>query len=341
MDGDWDVDDLPRFLALVLDQSDSFGVEGPLARLGNLLNDVRHRLRANTRAGSRRNIRAHYDLSNELFATFLDETMTYSCAVFDDLGQPLADAQRNKYVRLARAVGLRGGDHVLEIGCGWGGFATWAAAHTGCRVTAATISESQYAFTRERVRAAGLAGRVEVVLADYRDLAGTYDRIVSIEMFEAVGFEHWPTFFASCERLLAPSGLVALQAITLPDHRFAAYRRRTDFLQRYIFPGGELGAVGGMAHAMAAAGTLGIHRLDDIGIHYAETLARWRHAFLAAVPQVRALGFDDRFVRMWDYYLASCQALFATRQVGTVQMVLTRPGNRALPAIPGRQAVAA
>lgn len=340
-DGEWEADDLATFLTLAAENEDHLAVVTPLTKILNLGNDVLHLLHRNTRRGSRKNIAAHYDLSNELFELFLDETMTYSSALFEFEGQGLADAQRNKYRCLAEKAQLGAGDHVLEVGCGWGGFALFAAGQYGCRVTGITVSERQHALARARVAEAGLQDRVEIRLQDYRDVCGTFDKIVSIEMFEALGREHWPVFFAKLEQVLAPEGLVALQAISLPDFRFEEYARHCDWIQRYIFPGSLLASVHHVTGAMSRVSRLGIHHLEDIGPHYALTLAHWRRAFLSKIDQVKALGFDDRFVRMWDYYLAACEAYFATRRLGDLQLVLTRPGNASLRGLPDRRSVAA
>jgi cyclopropane-fatty-acyl-phospholipid synthase len=334
MDGDWSSEDLPLFVRLVLWNRPHLPLDTPLTKVLNVGNDLWHRLRANTRSGSRRNIRYHYDLSNDLFSLFLDETMTYSSAVFAQAGQSLAEAQRNKFRRLAEKAHVGPLDHVLEIGCGWGGFAIFAARTYGCRVTGITISDEQYRVALERVRAAGLADRVEIRLRDYRDVQGRFDKIVSIEMFEALGRENWAPFFRKCEDVLAPEGLVAIQAICVPDHRFDEYVRHCDWIQKWIFPGSLLASTLGICRATARAGTLGIHHLEDVGIHYALTLRRWREAFLANLEGVRALGFDERFIRMWDYYLATCEAAFETRSLGNLQLVLSRDLNRGLPGIP-------
>ncbi|MET0556259.1 MAG: cyclopropane-fatty-acyl-phospholipid synthase family protein [Vicinamibacteria bacterium] len=340
MDGDWTAEDLPLFVKLVLLNRRHLPLDTPLTKALNLGNDLLQRLRANTRSGSRRNIRYHYDLSNDFFALFLDETMTYSSALFAHEGQPLAQAQRDKFRGLAEKVRLGPRDHLLEIGCGWGGFAVFAAQQYGCRVTGITISEQQYRLARQRVRDEGLEDRVEIRLQDYRDLTGRFDKIVSIEMFEALGQENWGPFFRKCEDVLAPEGLMALQAISIPDHRFDEYTRHCDWLQKWIFPGSLLASTLGVARALASVGSLGIHHLEDVGIHYALTLRRWRAAFLGNLDRVRALGFDERFIRMWDYYLATCEAAFETRTLGNLQLVLTRDMNASLPGIPHARAQA-
>lgn len=337
MDGDWSSSELPLLVEQVLLNRSHLPLDTVLSKLLGLGNDLWHRLRANSRRGSRRNIEYHYDLSNDFFSLFLDETMTYSSAVFEHRAQSLAEAQANKYARLAEKARLGPGDHVLELGCGWGGFAIHAARHYGCRVTGITISREQLALARQRVASAGLADRVELRFQDYRDLEGSFDKIVSIEMFEALGFENWATFFGKCQQVLAPEGVMVLQTISIPDHRFDEYRLHCDWLQRYIFPGSLLASTGAVARELARSTELGIFHLEDVGIHYAETLGRWREAFLRRLPRVRQLGFDERFVRMWDYYLAVCQAAFASRTLGNLQLVLTRPNNQSLPAIPERR----
>jgi cyclopropane-fatty-acyl-phospholipid synthase len=333
--GEWQTDDLPTLLAAALRSEDGLGTTSRLTRVLNLGNDVLHRLRRNTRRGARRNVAAHYDLSNDFFRLFLDEeTMAYSSALFATADEALAPAQNRKLRTIAEKALLRPGDHVLEIGCGWGGFAILAAREYGCRVTAVTISEEQHRLARERVAAAGLRDRVEVRLEDYRDVRGSFDKVVSIEMFEALGLENWPSFFRKVEEVLDPRGLAVLQAISIPDRRFASYARHGDWIQKHVFPGGLLASLHHATGAMMEAGTLAVHHLEDMGGHYARTLELWREAFLSNLDRVRALGFDERFVRTWDFYLASCQALFATGRTGVFQAVLSRPGNETLLALP-------
>ena len=328
MDGEWSADDLPRFVELAFLNQQALALESPLSRLLNWPNDVLHRLRRNTRAGSRRNIKAHYDISNEFFALFLDETMTYSSARFDGQPRSLEDAQREKYRALARRIGLAPGQHVLEIGCGWGGFAEIAARECGARVTGITVSQEQHDFARARLQRAGLAERTDIRRCDYRDVAGRFDHVISIEMLEAVGREYWDSFFAACQRVLAPGGCVGLQVITVPDFRFDEYATRCDWIQKYIFPGGLLPSLSELARAAGRVSALTVTAVDDIGLDYARTLATWRGAFLRRLPAVRALGFDNRFIRMWDYYLAVCEAAFSTRTLGTMQIVMARAGER-------------
>jgi cyclopropane-fatty-acyl-phospholipid synthase len=324
MAGDWTADDLPRFVELVILNQKAVLAESRLTSLLNLPNDLIHLARANTRAGSRRNIRRHYDLSNDFFALFLDGSMTYSAAVFDHPGESLTQAQERKFARFGEGLALGPDDHVLEIGCGWGAFAMFAARTYGCRVTGVTISREQHALARERIAAAGLADRIDVRLCDYRDIEGCYSKIVSIEMLEAVGRARWAAFFETCHERLAAGGQIGIQVITIPDHRFEDYARHCDWIQKYIFPGGLLPSLGEICRAMQARTPLAVQRVEDIGPHYAETLACWRQAFLARLPEVRALGFDERFIRMWDFYLATCEAGFRTRALGDLQLILGR-----------------
>ncbi|HZJ68216.1 MAG TPA: cyclopropane-fatty-acyl-phospholipid synthase family protein, partial [Kofleriaceae bacterium] len=287
---------------------------------------VRHRHAANTLHGSQRNIHAHYDLGNAFYQLFLDpETLAYSCACFPRPAMSLADGQRAKHERLCELLALSPRDHLLEIGCGWGGMAIHAARTRGCRVTAITVSREQRELAAARARAAGLADRVDIQYRDYRELDGSFDKLVSIEMVEAVGYEYLPHYFAIAARLLRPGGRFALQSITMPDDRFDAYRRRVDWMQTYIFPGSLIPSLGALAAAAAPAG-LSIDRADDIGPDYAATLQCWRARFLAELPGVAALGFDEPFIRMWLLYLAYSEAAFAERALGDHQLLLTVRG---------------
>jgi cyclopropane-fatty-acyl-phospholipid synthase len=327
MAGHFRTDDLASLLEIGIRNEAALPQATWLTRLLNVPNDIQHRLRPNTRAGSRRNIHAHYDLSNELFTLFLDREMVYSSAYYERADDTLEQAQQQKFRRLAEAVGLHAGAHVLEIGCGWGGFALFAARTYGCRVTGITVSEEQFALATARVHAEGLQDRIAIRLCDYRDVQGQYSHIVSIEMLEAVGREHWRTFFEVCHARLAPGGAMAVQTIGMPDHRFAAYARHADWIQKYIFPGGMLPSIGAMLDAASATTPLTLRWMDDIAPHYARTLREWRLRFFDRLEEVRALGFDDRFVRMWEYYLASCEAMFTTRQISTLQLVMARAGE--------------
>ena len=285
---------------------------------------VRHWLNRNTRAGSRRNISAHYDLGNAFYAAWLDETMTYSAGLFATGADDLASAQREKYRALARAARIEPGHRVLEIGCGWGGFAAFAAGEIGARVTALTISREQHDHARRRVHEAGLADRVEVVLRDYRDERGTYDRIASIEMLEAVGERYWPVYFRSLVERLKPGGAAGLQTIVIRDDLFDSYRRTPDFIQRHVFPGGMLPSPARLADLGRSAG-LDLVAERAFGADYARTLAEWRARFRRAWPEIAPLGFDERFRRLWEFYLSYCEAGFRAGNVDVRQVVFARP----------------
>ena len=321
--GEWDADDLVGLFELLLRNAEGAGRRYP--RLRRVL-DARPRLSG--RDGlvrARRNIQYHYDLGNDLFRAFLDETMTYSCAVFAREDEPLEDAQRRKLRMVCEKLALAHGDHVLEIGCGWGSFALMAAGEYGARVTGLTISPAQARLARERVAAAGLSHRVRILEQDYRTHEGSYTKIASVEMIEAIGERQLPTYFAACERLLAPGGLACIQTILVPDERFDRYRRSPDWIERYVFPGCLIPSLGALRRASAGSSRLSIREGEEIGPHYAETLRRWRERFLTAVPQVRELGYDERFVRTWHFYLAFCEAAFRTRWLGDAQLLLARP----------------
>lgn len=330
VDGDWSSPDLVAVARFAIRNMEELSRRN---RLASAINRWRmrmfHTLRSNSLRGSRKNIRYHYDLSNDFFRLFLDPTMAYSCAYFASAEDSLEDAQRAKYDRVCRKLLLAPEDHLLEIGTGWGGLALHAAKNYGCRVTTTTISSDQHAYARELFRRAGLlGGRIELLSEDYRNLCGQYDKLVSIEMFEAVGYARYDEFFAACDRLLAPDGSMLLQTITVPDQRFDDYLEYTDWIQAYIFPGSELSAVGEILKSVARATRLELHHAEEIGQHYARTIAAWKERFLAAVPEVRALGFDDRFMRMWEYYLAICEASFLERNTGNVQLLLAKAGTR-------------
>lgn len=333
--GDTESPDICRVLEFLIANRDTLADGNfAVALLQRARDRVGHLARANTRQRSRHNIFAHYDLSNAFFQTFLDPSMLYSAAYYEQPGDPLEAAQRNKLRRLLAKARLRPEHHVLEIGCGWGACAIAMARTAGCRVTAITLSTEQLKLATERVRAAGLADRITIKLCDYRDVTGRYDRIVSIEMLEAVGHRFLPAYFRRLDELLAPDGLAVLQVITIPDHRYDTYRRGCDWIQKHIFPGGHLPSLAAMADAMARHSRLSVEALENIGPHYAPTLRAWREAFVAAEPRVRALGFDEPFIRKWHYYLAYCEAAFATRTLNNLQLVLTRPCNAALDAAP-------
>ncbi len=324
MDGHWSSPDLPALLRVAARNREALAMPDGWWRLPlRARRTIGHRLRRNTRTGSRRNIEAHYDLGNDFYRLFLDETMTYSSAVFAVEGESLADAQRRKYARMAEGAGLREGMHVLEIGTGWGGFALYAAGELGCRVTTLTISPSQHALATERVRAAGLADRVSVELRDYRDIEGTYDAIVSIEMLEAVGAEYHGTFFEACDRALRPGGRLSLQVITFPDVSYGPQLRGANWIQTFIFPGGVLPSLAAIESSLHRTRLL-VRGVHDIAASYVQTLQAWRQAFFAHLDEVRAMGFDERFIRMWDYYLAISETGFATGITQDLQIVLEK-----------------
>jgi cyclopropane-fatty-acyl-phospholipid synthase len=324
MDGLWSSPDLPALLRVAALNREALSMSTGWWRLPLRAQRIlAHRARRNTKAGSRRNIEAHYDLGNDFYRLFLDETMTYSSAVFDAAGQSLAQAQRRKYALMAERAGLREGMHVLEIGTGWGGFALYAAGELGCRVTTLTISPAQHGLATERVRDAGLADRVSVELRDYRDIEGTYDAIVSIEMLEAVGAEHYPTFFEACDRALRPGGKLSLQVISFPDVSYGPQLRGANWIQTYIFPGGVLPSLAAIETSLHRTSLL-VRGVHDIAASYVQTLQAWRAAFLGHLDEVRAMGFDERFIRMWDYYLAISEAGFATGITQDLQITLEK-----------------
>ncbi|MET0660014.1 MAG: cyclopropane-fatty-acyl-phospholipid synthase family protein [Steroidobacteraceae bacterium] len=321
--------ELVRLFVLNMDVLD--GLESGYARLTVPLRKMVHAIRRNTRTGSRKNIAAHYDLGNEFFRLFLDETMMYSAATFTQPDMSLHEAQLARLDSICRKLELRPGEHLLEIGTGWGGFALHAAQNYGCRVTTTTISKEQYQLARERVKRAGLTDRIDLLCADYRDVSGRYDKLVSIEMIEAVGHEYYDTYFAQCARLLKPHGAMLLQAIAIADQRYEQARRSVDFIQRYIFPGSCIPSVGALSASIARASDLRIFHLQDIGLDYARTLREWRRNLFDNLPQIRALGYDDAFIRMWEFYFCYCEGGFVERAIGDVQMLLVKPGNRRTP----------
>jgi len=321
--------DLVRLL--VLNQAVLDTMEGGFASIAAPMQKLLHAWRRNTRSGARRNIAAHYDLGNEFFQLFLDEAMMYSAATFIHPQMTLREAQLARLDGICRKLELRPTDHLLEIGSGWGGFAIYAARHYGCRVTTTTISLQQYRLARERVKAACLEEQVDVIYRDYRDLTGAYDKLVSIEMIEAIGHQYFDTYFAKCAALLKPAGAMLLQAITIADQRYDRALRSVDFIQRYIFPGSCIPSVSVLSASIARASDLRIFDLEDIGPHYARTLREWRNNFSASLPSIRGLGYDEEFIRMWEFYFCYCEGGFTERAIGDVQLLLVKPGNRREP----------
>lgn len=322
--GEWESDELPALLTLLADNAERFLrlLEG--GPVGRALNWLRHRRRENTRAGSKRNILAHYDLGNRFYEAWLDRSMTYSSAKFDAKIADLESAQLAKYRALAERLALTPGEHVLEIGCGWGGFAEFAAREYGVRVTGITISDEQLRYARERMRHAGLESQVDICSQDYRDVHGQFDKVASIEMFEAVGEKYWPAYFSKIADVLKPGGRAALQIITIKDELFQHYRRRADFIQRYVFPGGMLASIERLKEEAARAG-LAWRVAEAFGPSYAETLAEWARRFRDKWDDIRAMGFDERFRRLWLFYLGYCEAGFRTGRTDVVQLELVKP----------------
>ena len=331
MDGDWDVDDLVGLVRLFARNIDRVNddVEGGLAGLGRALLSTLLRLQRNTRKGSRRHIAAHYDIGNDLFATFLDrEHWMYSSAIFPSPEATLEQASTHKLDVMLDKLDVRPHHHLLEIGSGWGGLAIHAARTRGCRVTTTTISREQYEHTARRLAEEGLEDQVTLLNKDYRELSGRYDRLISVEMVEAVGADYLPRYLKTLDQLLAPQGLALLQAITVRDQRYEAARREMDFIKRYIFPGGFLPSPTVLLQNLTKHTSMNLVDLDDIGPHYARTLREWRQRFEASLDQVGKLGYDERFVRMWRYYLCYCEAGFAERTISTCHLLLAKPDAR-------------
>ena len=335
MQGYWRVNDLTALVRILLQNRAVLdGMESGLARLMAPLQKTLHWINRNTRDGSRRNIAAHYDLGNEFFALFLDPTMMYSSAIFIHPNMTLEAAQLMRLDHICRKLNLTARDHLLEIGTGWGGMALYAARHYGCRVTTTTLSQAQHKLATERVRAARLDDRITLLLKDYRDLDGRYDKLVSIEMIEAVGHDFYDTYFGKCAALLKADGLMLLQAITTADQRYDAARRSVDFIQRYIFPGSCIPSITAMSDSITRSSDLRLTHLEDIGPHYATTLRRWRENFFRNIEAVRALGYPESFIRMWELYLCYSEGGFEERALGDVQMLLAKPNNRRVPVEP-------
>jgi cyclopropane-fatty-acyl-phospholipid synthase len=336
MDGDWDTPDLEAVIAwFILNIEDSTMLEGSAQKsfwvnLLGQLNRGYHLLRANNEANSRKNIQEHYDLGNDFFKIFLDPTLTYSSAYFTSATQSLQEAQVAKWDNLCQKLQLRPTDHLLEIGSGWGGFALYAVKTYGCHITTTTISLEQYHYVKALITRENMQDRIEILLCDYRKLTGKFDKIVSIEMIEAVGDKYYETYFQQCQTLLAPHGLLAIQMITCPDSRFKILKDNVDFIQKHIFPGSLLPSIGRVNQAVNKTGSLFLHDLEDMGNSYARTLGEWHATFNERIEEVRALGFDERFIRKWNFYFLYCKAAFKMRNISVVQAVYTSPNNLSL-----------
>jgi cyclopropane-fatty-acyl-phospholipid synthase len=336
VDGDWETEDITRVISwFILNIENSPALSGARGKkiLFNLLglkNRLHHVLRPNSLTTSRRNISEHYDLGNDFYKIFLDPTMTYSSALFSAPAQTLQDAQIAKYESLCHKLKLKPTDHVLEIGSGWGGFSLHAAKNYGCKITTVTISQEQFKFARDLFARENLADKIEIKLQDYRLVTGRFDKMVSIEMLEAVGHNFHDIYFAKCHELLKPDGLLALQMITCPDARYDSLRKNVDWIQKHIFPGSLLLSIHRVNVALRKNGDLFLHDLFDLGLSYAETLKRWRENFNSRLEPIRALGLDEKFIRKWNYYFSYCEAAFAMRNISVVQAIYTRPNNPTL-----------
>ncbi|MGY3040993.1 cyclopropane-fatty-acyl-phospholipid synthase [Rhodanobacter sp. TND4EL1] len=335
MDGQWRCDNLVGLIQLLVRNRDLLdGMESGLARLGGMAMRGWHALRRNTRDGSRRNIAAHYDLGNDFFSLFLSPDLMYSSAIWTEPTDTLEDASARKLERICRKLDLKPTDRVIEIGTGWGGFALYAATHYGCHVTTTTISREQHALASARVADAGMDAHVTLLLEDYRDLDGQYDKLVSIEMVEAIGAPYLDVYFGKLGSLLKPDGLALVQAITIEDHRYAQALKSVDFIKRHVFPGSFIPSINALLAAKTRASDLALTQLEDFGSSYALTLQAWRERFMAQLPQVRGQGFDERFIRMWEFYLAYCEGGFRERSIGVAHLLMARPGNRRAALLP-------
>ncbi len=329
--GYWSSPDLTKVIRVLVSNMDVLdAMEGGLARLGRPLIRGLHWINRNTRKGSQKNIAAHYDLGNEMFEQFLDPTMMYSAAQFLTADDTLEQAQLNKLQRICQKLDLKPTDHLLEIGTGWGSMALYAAQHYGCKVTTTTLSKEQFDYTQARIEAQGLQEQVTLLLEDYRDLTGQYDKLVSIEMIEAVGHHFLPSYFKQCSQLLKPHGLMLLQAITIRDQRYEQAKSSVDFIQRYIFPGGALPSVQKMLEIVGKDTDMNLMHMEDFGLHYAKTLRLWHENFRRAHGRLTELGYDDYFLRLWEFYLCYCEGGFLERSIGTAQLLLAKPA--AMPA---------
>lgn len=339
LQGDWDCDDLTAlFRIFIRNAPANQRFDRGLARLSDLGHRLYHFWHSNTRAGSRRNIAAHYDLGNDFYKLWLDDTLAYSSGIFGSPESSLREASLEKFDRVCRKLDLREEDDVLEIGTGWGGFALHAAENYRCQITTTTISREQHAIARQRFEQAGLQSQVTLLQQDYRDLTGQFDKLVSIEMIEAVGHRYLDQFFRQCSQLLRPDGTMVLQAIVMPEHGYPEYLKSVDFIQRYVFPGGCLPSVGAMLESAGRTTDLRFVHAEDFAPHYAETLRRWRQSFQEQLPRIRDLGYPETLIRLWNYYLCYCEAAFEERSVGVVQIQFDKPRNRRDPLRLGQRA---
>lgn len=332
--GDWGTDNLTHVIRIMArNQAVMDTLEGGFEWLSKPLLKSLHWLNRNTQDGSRKNIAAHYDLGNDFFALWLDKSMMYSAAIFVENNTDLEAASLRKLEVICQKLDLKPTDHVVEIGTGWGGFAIYAAKNYGCRVTTTTISEQQYELAKTRVVAENLQDKITLLLNDYRDLTGSFDKLVSIEMIEAVGHQFYDTYFEKCADLLKSDGMALIQAITIVDQRFEATKTSVDFIQRYIFPGSNIPSITALLTSMTKVSDLRLFDLEDIGPHYATTLAAWRHHFFDNITAVRALGYSEEFIKMWEFYLCYCEGGFAERALGDAHLLLVKPYNRRLPIV--------
>lgn len=326
LEGDWDSPDLVSALRVLASNAEALqAVDRGVPQLLRPLRAMANWLIRNSRRGSRRNIASHYDLSNEFFALMLDPTMTYSSGIFPSVEASMEQASAEKYDRICRKLQLKPQNHLLEIGTGWGGFTEHAVTNYGCQVTTTTISQQQHDYAAARFARLGLGRKVNLLMEDYRDLRGSYDRLVSIEMVEAVGQQYLPAYFAKCSSLLKPTGAMMLQAITIPDNRYDQYRKSVDFIQRYVFPGGFLPSPSAITDCLRKGTDFSVNHVEDFGTHYARTLSAWWDKLWSQLEQARKLGFDERFFRLWQYYLSYCEAGFMERQIGVSQWLFTKP----------------
>ena len=333
--GLWSSDDLTELIRIFVRNREAANqIEGGIAKLATGLFYLQHSLRRNNHKGSLRNITAHYDLSNDLFETFLDNTKMYSCAIFENENSSLEQASVNKIKRICKKLELSSKDRVLEIGTGWGGFAIFAAKHFGCKVTTTTISQKQYEYTRKKVKTLGLENKISVLKKDYRDLTGQFNKLVSIEMIEAVGHHYYHDFFRKCNQLLIPEGRMLLQSIIITDFLYEEAKQFADFIKTYIFPGSCIPSISKLCESSAKTTDMRLFHLEDITPHYAKTLNHWRSHFMNNIQKIRDLGFSEEFIRLWNFYFCYCEGGFIERQVGAVQMLFTKPLCRMDPILP-------